>query len=328
MKRRAAHIRKPLRRLFARPTVLMYHRVADGEMFDPWGLSVSVRRFDEQLRWLKQHRQVLPLPEFGRRKRSGDIPASAIAITFDDGYACNATVAAPLLAIHGLPATVFVTSRPILTGREFWWDDLQRIVASAPEDRVVVKVGELCLSVELGDPSGGAAPWRAGDSPSNARQEGFLSLWRLLRSLNPTLQDAVLENLREQTGIQVSPRPSHRPMTCDELRGLLTSGLIEIGSHTVTHAALSDWPVATQRIEIEEGRSTCAAMIGRVPTSFAYPYGDNSPKTTELVRSAGFDIACTTESAPVTARCDVLALPRLQVGDWPPNQLERVLRSL
>jgi peptidoglycan/xylan/chitin deacetylase (PgdA/CDA1 family) len=303
----------------------MYHRIGE-EPADPWALSVTPRRFNEQLAWLKRHREVLTLSDFGRRQRDGALPARAIAITFDDGYACNASTAAPLLSAHDLPATIFVTTEPVASGREFWWDDLQRIVADAHVDHLTMSAGGCRIEVRLGDRGTDDGRWHPGHPPSNARQAAFLELWTVLRSLGAANRHEAIEELRAQTSTLRRSRESHRPMTSEELQTLVDSGRIEIGSHTMTHPALTEWPEADQWAEISGGRQSCGLLTGRMPTTFAYPYGDHDPISIGLVRKAGFDVACTTVSAPVRVRCDVLALPRLQVKDWSADQLERALR--
>lgn len=312
----------------ARPAVLMYHRIT-ADHVDPWGLAVSPTRFDEQLQWLTEQRTLLSLPEFARLHRSARLPARAVAITFDDGYACNATTAAPLLRAHGAPATIFLTTGPLSAGHELWWDDLQRMVFTATADRLDITVDDdRLLSVELGHPLGGRAAWPSGSLPANRRQEAFMELWRAVRSLDPPAQAAAMTELRAQTGCAVEPRESHRPMTMEELNALSRSPVIDFGCHTVTHPALPEQSEAVQRTEIEQGRQACEDMTGRLPTAFAYPFGDHDPTTVELVRAAGFEAACTTEPAAVAAGCNVLALPRLQVEDWPAQRLAQELRAL
>ena len=53
---------------------------------------------------------VLAVQEAVERSRRS-LPPRAACITFDDGYANNRTVAAPILQARGLPATVFVATR-------------------------------------------------------------------------------------------------------------------------------------------------------------------------------------------------------------------------
>lgn len=325
LRSRGRALQRRVQGLLPRPAVLMYHRIGE-EVTDPWALSVSPHRFDEQLGWLKQHRDVLSLSDFARRQRDGVLPSRAIAITFDDGYACNALVAAPLLEAHDLPATVFVTTEPVSSGKEFWWDDLERIVTDASADHLAVSVGGRRVEVHVGarDTAGGG--WHPGQPPSTARQEGYLELWNVLRTLEAANRDAAIEELRAQTGTPGRSRESHRPMTPEELHVLSDSGRIDIGSHTLTHPVLTECSEAERWSEINEGRQSCSVLAGRMPTSFAYPYGDHDAAAVELVRKAGFEVACTTVSAPVRSRCDVLALPRLQVEDWSVDQLERALR--
>ena len=96
--------------------ILLYHRVASG-LADPWRLCVSPEHFAEQLDVVASSWQPLALHDLAREEgtRSGSLP---VAITFDDGYADNLQVAAPLLAERGLPASFFIVSGTIGSGRE------------------------------------------------------------------------------------------------------------------------------------------------------------------------------------------------------------------
>jgi hypothetical protein len=96
--------------------VLLYHRVVDLE-HDPQQLSVSPRRFDEQVGLLKERFRVLTVEEFEHhllhRKR---FPKNSILITFDDGYADNHVHARPILEKHGLQGLFFIASGYIGSG--------------------------------------------------------------------------------------------------------------------------------------------------------------------------------------------------------------------
>ncbi len=68
-------------------------------------ISVSENDFRRHVRWLASGAaRVLPLDVLVAWKDSSD----AVALSFDDGFANFATIAAPLLEEHGLPATLFV----------------------------------------------------------------------------------------------------------------------------------------------------------------------------------------------------------------------------
>ncbi len=97
-------------------SVLFYHRVAD-DRANPW--TISTHAFEQQMRWLKRHFEMISLAEGQRRIRSARNDRPAVTITFDDGYADNSRRALPLLLELAIPCTYFVTSHNILAGRPF-----------------------------------------------------------------------------------------------------------------------------------------------------------------------------------------------------------------
>src|SRR5271165_453487 len=78
------------------PAILMYHRIATPDV-DPWGLSVSPKRFAEQVQALRARRTMLSMDALVARLKSGDLPHDAVALTFDDGYLDNLGQAKPIL---------------------------------------------------------------------------------------------------------------------------------------------------------------------------------------------------------------------------------------
>jgi peptidoglycan/xylan/chitin deacetylase (PgdA/CDA1 family) len=83
--------------------ILTYHSL-DGSGSP---ISVAPAVFREHVEWLARSRfAVIPL----ERMLDAGIPADAVALTFDDGFANVGTVALPLLADHQMTATVFVVS--------------------------------------------------------------------------------------------------------------------------------------------------------------------------------------------------------------------------
>ena len=99
--------------------ILAYHGVCDDSLAgEPWmpGYFVTASVFDRQLRFLRQEANVIPLAEAARALAAGKLPERAVALTFDDGYANNLELAAPMLARYGMPATVFLSSHYIESG--------------------------------------------------------------------------------------------------------------------------------------------------------------------------------------------------------------------
>ncbi len=106
--------------------VLLYHKVAKLNS-DPWGLAVTPLHFAEQLETLRQYTTVMQLQQLSQSSFD-DLPERSVVITFDDGYADNFYNAKPLLERYGIPATIFLATGYTGYEREFWWDELDRLL--------------------------------------------------------------------------------------------------------------------------------------------------------------------------------------------------------
>lgn len=80
----------------------------------------------------------------------------------------------------------------------------------------------------------------------------------------------------------------------DELRQLVASGRIEIGSHTLTHCNLAKTAEADKHIELTESRRLLQALTGQPVKSFAYPFGIYGLDDIRAAREAGYETAVTT----------------------------------
>lgn len=296
--------------------ILMYHRIA-GESFDPWKIAVEPQNFADQLSWLTGNRTPLSLVEFASLHRRRALPADAVAVTFDDGYACTAEVAAPLLERFAVPATVFLPAALIGSARSFWWDELQQILLAHPQT-VVHALGE---DWEIGESRRGDAVWPSDSRKRTARQAGFLTLWSRLQPLPADKIEEAMIELRAQHG-PTGAKASHRLMTAEEARSI-KSDRISFGSHAMSHVSLPGLSKAEKEREICRSMTACEELVGSRPVSFAYPFGDYDGDCTTLVAKAGFGCACTVEPRPVRDGDDLFALPRLGVGNWTGRRLRQ-----
>jgi peptidoglycan/xylan/chitin deacetylase (PgdA/CDA1 family) len=99
--------------------VLMYHRVLPDEAsvdgIEP-GMYVRAQTFERQLTWIRKRFAVRTLGDLIQAPPTPRDPPS-IAITFDDGWRDNLTVAWPILSRLGLRATIFLVERWVREGR-------------------------------------------------------------------------------------------------------------------------------------------------------------------------------------------------------------------
>ncbi|WP_068070766.1 polysaccharide deacetylase family protein [Novosphingobium lentum] len=320
------------------PVILMYHRIA-APAFDPWGLCVAPDRFADQMAAIKARRTVMAMDDLVDALAQGTVPPRATAITFDDGYADNATLAKPVLERLGLPATVFLTTGNVETGAPFWWDELATLVlGSSDAADVELTVAGLRLSAQWsaqwsargsahGSAHGSAEPamppdvaqWRVGARHPSERQRAYERLWTQLQELDPDQRVAAMDALRGRLAPadRAGPPPNDGPMTASMVHDAV-SPLFRFGAHAMHHTPLTALPPEQRRAEVEGSRAAVSALVGGGAVSgFAYPHGQWNADVRALVGQAGYRWAVTTERKDIDPRRhDVLALPRLAVGDW------------
>lgn len=102
----------------------------------------------------------------------------------------------------------------------------------------------------------------------------------------------------------------------EQVKQLVASGLIEIGSHTLTHVNLGTATTDVKQKELLESRQQLQQLTGQAIDSFAYPFGIYLPEDVILAKHAGYTNAVTTVEGidPVNPEPDFLQLQRIKVS--------------
>lgn len=281
--------------------ILLYHRVTRLES-DPQLLAVSPANFFDQMRYLKENFALARLEEDWSR-----IDKPAVVVTFDDGYADNALEALPILEELQVPATFFVATGEIGGDREFWWDEVERLLLT---ERKYPSYLELQMD-------GKAGRWETATPSQRARC--YQELLPLLRRDLPESRERQLERLRLWAGAGEPGRVTHRVISVEELCRLASSPQVTVGAHTVTHSSLSALTASRQREEIAGSKERLEELTGKPVELFSYPFGsrrDYTVETVSLCRESGFARTCSAFPGQWRAGTDLQQLPRQIVRDW------------
>ena len=285
----------------ARLSILIFHRVLARP--DPlFPEEMHAERFQRICSWLRAWYNVLPLCEASKRLANASLPARALTITFDDGYADNHDVALPILQENGLTATFFV-STGFMSGGRMWNDTLIEAVRSAKGDSL--------------DLSGLGLPELESVSMSTL-EERRLAVGQLIKACRymPMMQrDAATQEIARKSGGNL---PSALMMNQDQLRALHAQGM-ELGGHTVMHPILARLAHDEARTEIKSGKEALESTLQSPVTSFAYPNGrpgeDFTQAHADMVKELGFETAVTTAWGASRRTSDRLQLPRFTPWD-------------
>lgn len=291
-------------------SILIYHRVRSARDRMRPG-EPTTTEFEWQMRLLQCHFNILPLSTAVRRLREKRLPPRAACVTFDDGYADNATVALPVLQRLRIPATVFVASG-YLNGGRMWNDTI--IEALRHFTGRELDLGELGL------------PAYALDTDASRRATAGDVIARS-KYLDAGHRDEIADCVASKTG----PLPDDLMLNTAQLLTLQENG-VEIGAHTVSHPILSGLTIERAREEISRGKVELEKITGKTVSLFAYPNGkfgtDYKKEQVPLVREAGFEAAVTTDWGVSDRRTDIFQLPRFTPWDRSPGKfLLRLARN-
>ena len=279
-------------------SILLFHRVlAERDPFRPGDLTAA--EFDGIVGVLARNFAVLSLDEAVARLEANALPRGALAITFDDGYRDNLDVAAPILAAHRVPATVFV-STGFLDGS---WMFNDRVIEACKVTR--------CTSATF--PSLRAEPLDL--STVEAKVAAAHAILDNAKYLEFDARLAAVADFEDRLGT----RPGRGPMLDEDgIRRLRASG-VAIGAHTVDHPILANLDDSAARAQIHQSRERLIDILREPVTQFAYPNGqpgrDYGRTHVAMVKEAGF--RCAVSTTPCTARpgMDRYELPRFTPWD-------------
>jgi len=294
--------------------ILMYHGVSihDEHEWDP-ALYLSQERFRITLGVLRRAKcQVLPLREAVHRLYEGELPARAVALTFDDGDYDFSSREVPVLAEFGYPATVFVST---------YYTELQRPVFNPVLSYILWKGRGRKASGE------GIAE---GDKPlktktRHERTNAWLRVYRHAeqKGLSGSEKHEVLASLAARLEVDFDAINESRMfhlMRPDELAAL-PSDLTDVQLHTHRHRTPQDRDLF--HAEIRDNRTALNRALGadRTFDHFCYPGGKCVPEFLPWLEDVGVNVAVTCESRLASRSSHPLMLPRVAVTMWN-SQLE------
>ena len=261
--------------------VLTLHRILDEISYQTTnstrGIVVRERTFRKLIEYIKQRCEAVELREPG--KSHGRL---RVALTFDDGWSDNYSIAFPIVSANRIPITVFVCSGLIGEKAPFWPERvralMQAIQPNSGEEQITATIETLKLCTE------------------DVRCEYVAKLCEQVHKMGKTVEPSSVDRL----------------LTWDEIEEMDRRG-VRFGSHTHTHQILTTVPVERAHEEVHVSKAALEICLNRACDAFAYPNGNHSEATRQVLMEAGYKWAVTTERGTWTGADDPLAICRSNV---------------
>jgi peptidoglycan/xylan/chitin deacetylase (PgdA/CDA1 family) len=225
------------------------------------------------------------------------------AFTLDDGYRNNLVYALPIFERHAAPFTIFVAKGLAERTHTIWWETLAALLRK--EEGLAFDFGDGPATVDLSTPA--------------AKHRAFGRFAQYLHRNDEAAAVLEIDSLARAHEVDPVEITDDLVMGAAELNLLDASPLVSLGAHTVSHRAVSRLGDAEVRAEMEASSAYVAAVAGKRPRSFAYPYGTREAVTqrqAEIARDLGFTVAVTTQPGVVAQRSlsRITYLPRLSIN--------------
>ena len=236
--------------------------------------------------------------QFLRGERS--LPRRPVVVTFDDGFADNAELAAPVLNQLGIPGTFYVTINPVNSSQPPWFCCLRHAFAATKKKTWLDSVGHSSRNLD-----------NAGE-----RKAAFLVASERCAQKTGEAQNNTIQLIEKELEVEPFAPGNNFMMTWDQVRSLRKAGHI-IGSHTLSHPNLAHISKPELAEECRESKKKLEAELGAEVIHFSYPSPILQPHWTEqtanVTQECGYQTAVTSTAGPVRGGSDPFHLQRMAV---------------
>jgi len=271
--------------------ILNYHRVIsfkESETRVQSGMYVEPEKFMMQIKYLKKNFNIIPISKIFKEINKYSFASCykpICILTFDDGWYDFYKYAFPILLKYEVPATVFLPTKFIGTDKTFWTDRLTKLFMEK-ESKILKKDQRIENTI--------------------VRQ-----LINIKGSLDSKIENAIqiLKNYREDeiyniinemidmydVSIDLKERVF---LNWEEVRNMVKTGIVNIGSHTVNHRILNFLDKEEIFYELIESKNNLIEqdVVDSSFIPFCYPNGNYNEMVLGLVKNAGYHVAVTTEN--------------------------------
>lgn len=221
-------------------------------------------------------------------------PAGAFAITFDDGFENNLSVAAPILSDLNIPAMLYLTTNFIDSNAMSWIDKIEFAVQYAKDQKIRL-FWDRDILFEISDVS--------------SRIDLLNKVRYFVKSQKKCDPYEFARKLCEIVNIvepQSSDDPIDKKLTWDQVRDIQKTNFLSIGGHGHTHSILSFLSEEKLDLEITTSMNMFKQKIDCSPIHYSYPEGLNhcfSESVIDRLKNAG--VRCSPTAEPGVNTCDI-----------------------
>lgn len=270
-----------------RITVVTLHRVGHLSKIQPGHVARCFQFLSDHFRLVRPSEL-----DFGEPK------GRVAVVTIDDGHADVYQHIFPIARAKRIPISLCIPTDFFFRKRWLWFDIVTWVMHHAkPTAKTTLNGQEI---------------WA--ENPSS-----FEKFKHHLKKYPPPSRAIAIQDLLHSLDLKLpsSPSDEYRALTMSELRKMLSSGLIELVGHTVTHTVATALDDKDFETELRQSKEEWESFWGNPIVSFCYPNGlpgDFNERTALAVRKGGYRCAFTSVEGTNQARTmDPFEMKRIHI---------------
>ena len=289
--------------------ILYYHSVADDpQEFSAYintAIAIETERFRRHMQLLCKRYHPVTLDEI-RRWLAGEteLPPRSVAVTFDDGFADNYAVAAPVMEEYGIRGTFYLTAHSVEHQTLPWFCKVHYLFDRWTASGQSFEDNESGQRFRVDSPEERAVAYRHFGYPCARSPIEEQEKW--------------IAKIESLIGVSYDSANAPKMMTWNQADELARRGHL-IGNHTFSHPNVAHLTPEDQRSEIERSDRLLRERLACPIDHFSYPHPCLNPQwdtaSQELIAKAGYKTIVLTEPGWVTRQASPLQLPRVTIGN-------------
>lgn len=279
--------------------ILVYHQIIDNNTYNYLYKSVAIHHhfsdFKAEMRFIKKWFNIISLDELVNNVKSNTaFGTPSIAITFDDGYRDNYTLAYPILKKLKFPATIYLITGLIGTHKRTWLDEVEYALLNSNVDSF--KFPELFSDETINIFS------------LEDKKKANDKICKSMKYINNSKRLKLIDELFIRLNIKQDARGSEnrRMLSWEEVKDMGQNN-ISFGAHTNSHPVLAHISFEEAKKEILLSKTEIENKLGVPIKHFTFPNGrdnDFNNKLKDYCMDLGFESVASAEHGAINKGSD------------------------
>lgn len=220
------------------------------------------KKFIKKIKFLKKKYNILSLNQILYLiKNNKHFPSNTCAITFDDGFENNYSIAAPILEKFKIPTTFYFSTDFINNNTMSWIDKIEYTFEKTKKTKVLL-------------------PWNKKPLEINNKKNKIFVLDQIRKKLKNKNKNSIIEKVVNDIFKQLQVKKIislngelDKKISWSKVKKLNCSDLFTIGGHSHRHISLTSVSLKEAKIEIDKSIRLFKKKIGINLQHYSYPEG-------------------------------------------------------